>query len=416
MSDLFRKQAIEARQSRWTGDVSSIRPVKVWVPVALISVIAVVALTFLFFGSYTRKERVTGVIAPAEGIIRLRSPESAVISAILVRDGQEVRAGELLVQLSRERVGQDGPTAALVDRSLGLQADQIRLQTREQQAAASATAAGLAERMRRATRDLVHIDEELRLQQQLIAASGRVIANLKPLAEERIISDLQYQQQLNQQLDQSARLQSLMRAREALQAEARGAQTELDALKARTQADSAGAERTRLALEQDRLQRRSDSALQLHAPVDGTVTALLGSIGQRVEPVTLIAAIVPANATLQAVLYVPSSAMAQIRPGRRVTLRYDAFPFEKFGQYSGTVTKVSEADVAATDLDAPAAAAAKDRNMFRIRVKLDSEQIEAYGSTIRLRPGLTLSADIELDRRRLIEWMLDPLYALARKL
>ena len=415
MSDLFREQAVEAKQSRWAGDVSSIRPVNVWVPVAFITVIALLTVLFLFFGSYSRKERVSGVIVPAEGVIRLRAPDSAVITGIRVRDGQEVHAGDLLVELSRERLGHEGPTAVLVDRSLGLQADQILQQTREQQAAATATAAGLADRMRRAGRDLVHLDEEMRLQQQAITTSERVMGNLKPLADERIISDLQYQQQLNQLLDQKGRLQSLMRTREALQSEISMSQSELDTLKARTRADNAGSERTRLALEQDRLQRRSESALELHAPVDGTVTALLGVIGQRVDPATLIAAIVPANATMQAVLFVPSSAMAQIRPGRHVKLRYDAFPFEKFGQFTGTITKVSEADVPVADLEAPPAAA-KDRALFRVRVTLDRDQIEASGSTLRLRPGLTLSADIELDRRRLIDWMFDPLYALGQKL
>ena len=140
-----------------------------------------------------------------------------------------------------------------------------------------------------------------------------------------------------------------------------------------------------------------------------TATAL-----QKVD-VTTASPVLTANATMQAVLFVPSSAMAQIRPGRHVKLRYDAFPFEKFGQFTGTITKVSEADVPVADLEAPPAAA-KDRALFRVRVTLDRDQIEAYGSTIRLRPGLTLSADIELDRRRLIDWMFDPLYALGQKL
>ena len=81
MSDLFREQAVEAKQSRWAGDVSSIRPVNVWVPVAFITVIALLTVLFLFFGSYSRKERVSGVIVPAEGVIRLRAPDSAVITA-----------------------------------------------------------------------------------------------------------------------------------------------------------------------------------------------------------------------------------------------------------------------------------------------------------------------------------------------
>jgi membrane fusion protein len=415
LSDLFRSQAIEAKQSRWTGEVSSIRPVKVWVPVLFLTVISVFAVAFLFLGSYSRKERVSGVIVSAEGVIRVRSPESAVISAIPVRDGQEIHAGDLLVELSRERFSVAGPTSELVDQSLGLQREQIIRQTREQQAATLAAAKGIEDRVGRAKRDLLHIDEEMRLQEQGIASTERVVANLKPLAEDRIISDLQYQQQVTQLLDQKGRLQSLKRAREALQAEIQSAQTDLASLIAKSQAEAAGSERTRLVLEQDRLQRRSDSALQLRSPVSGTVTSLLGVIGQRVEPATLIAAIVPADATLQAVLFVPSTAIGFVRTGRRVTLRYDAFPFEKFGQYSGTVTKVSEVDVPAADLEAPTLIG-KDKNLYRVRVSLDREQIEAYGSAVKLRPGLTLSADIELDRRRLVEWIFDPLFALGKKL
>ena len=377
--------------------------------------VAVIAVGFLFLGSYSRKERVTGVVVSAEGVIRIRSPESAVISAIPVRDGQEVRAGELLVEVSRERFSQAGPTSALVDRSLGLQGEQIIRQDREQQAAATAAATGIAERVRRANRDLQHLEEEMRLQEQGIAVSNRVVSNLKPLAEDRIISDLQYQQQVNQLLDQRARLQSLKRTREALEAEIKSARSDLDSIKAKAQAETAGSERARLALEQDRLQRRSDNALQLHSPVDGTVTSLIGVVGQRVEPATLIATVVPAKATLQAILYVPSTAIGFVRTGRRVTLRYDAFPFERFGQYSGTVTKVSEADVPAADLEIPPQTA-KDKTLYRVRVSLDRDEIQAYGSAVKLRPGLTLSADIELDRRRLIEWMFDPLFALGKKL
>ncbi len=415
MSDLFRKQAIDEKQSRWTGEVSSIRPVQVWVPVLFLSVIALAMLVFLFFGSYLRKERVSGVIVAAEGVIRVRSVESAVIKAIPVRDGQEVRAGDLLVELTRERFSEAGATSELVDKSLGLQRDQIMRQTREQQAAAAAAAAGIRDRVRRAGRDLVHLDEEMRLQQQVIASSERVVGNLKPLADDRIITDLQYQQQINQLLDQKGRLQSLKRAREALQSEIQMGESELNSLQARAQADTAGTERTRLALEQDRLQKRSDNALQLHAPVDGTVTSLLGVVGQRVEPATMIAALVPANATLQAVLFVPSTAIGMIRTGRRVVLRYDAFPFEKFGQYAGTVTKVSEADVAPADLEGPSQTG-KDKTLYRVRVTLDRDSVEAYGATVKLKPGLTLAADIELDRRRLIEWMFDPLLALGKKL
>ena len=96
-------------------------------------------------------------------------------------------------------------------------------------------------------------------------------------------------------------------------------------------------------------------------------------------------------------------------------MNYDAFPFEKFGQYSGTVVKVSEADVPGTELELPQQVA-KDKTLYRVSVALDREDVDAYGAPVKLKPGMTLSANIVLETRRLIEWIFDPVLALGKKL
>ena len=65
--------------------------------------IAISQILFLFFGSYTKKERVNGVLMPAAGVLRVRAPESAVVASIAVREGQAVKAGDLLMEIHRER-------------------------------------------------------------------------------------------------------------------------------------------------------------------------------------------------------------------------------------------------------------------------------------------------------------------------
>ena len=265
---------------------------------------------------------------------------------------------------------------------------------------------------------MANIAEEIRLHQQQVASSERVLANLKPLADEKIVSDIQFQQQSNQVLELRARLEALRRTQEALRAEVSMARSEGASISAKTNADKATLERGLLALDQDRTQRRTASVTQIRAPVSGILTALLASVGQRVDAAMSLAALIPADSKMEAVLFVPSSAIGFIKPGRKVILRYDAFPFEKFGQYEGAVLSVSEADVPTLDLASPAAAPVLNdkRTTFRIRVALDKDHIEAYGARVRLKPGQTLAADIELDRRRLIQWMFDPLYALGKRL
>jgi len=274
------------------------------------------------------------------------------------------------------------------------------------------------ERGRRAASDLKNVAEEIRLVKQQVAASQAVLRNLKPLADEKIVSDIQFQQQNNLVLDLRARLEALKRNQSALRAEVAMARSEVATLNAKTANERALLERTVIALEQDRLQRRATSVTQIRAPIAGTVTALTAAVGQRVDTTVALAALVPANSQMEAVLFVPSSAIGFIRPGRKVLLRYDAYPFEKFGQYTGHVSAVSEADVPTLDLGSAVATTQPNdkRTTFRIRVTLDQEYVEAYGNRIKVRPGQTLAADIELDRRRLIEWMFDPLYALGKRI
>ena len=416
--DLFRQEAIDAVQTRWTGQASAIRPVSAWFLTCFLSLIAAGAILFLFIGSYTKKERVTGVLMPVAGVLRVRAPESAVVASIAVREGQAVKAGDLLMEINRDRFSDQIAAQLLTDDSLARQRDQISLQSGQTNKAGAAGIAMLEERARRAAADLGNMAEEIRLQEQQVAAAQQVLSNLKPLADEKIVSDIQYQQQSNQLLDLRGRLEGLKRARAGLQAEVAVTRSEVTGLKAKSAAEVAALDRSLLVLDQDRLQRRATMVMQIRAPMDGVVTALITAAGQRVDGSTTLATLVPAGSNMEAVLFVPSTAIGFIKPGRRVVLRYDAYPFEKFGQYFGTVSSVSAADVPSQDLASPAATPlpTDKRTTFRVLVALEKDSIEAYGSTLKLKPGQTLAADIELDRRRLIEWMFDPLYALGKRI
>ena len=415
---LFRQAAVDAAQTRWTGVASAIRPVSAWFLTGFLFIVAAAAILFLFIGSYTKKERVNGILMPAAGVLRVRAPENAVVASIAVREGQAVKAGDLLMQINRERFSDQAAALVMADQSLGQQRDQISLQSGQTNKAGNAAMAMLEERARRATADLVNMAEEIRLQEQQVDAAQQVLANLKPLADEKIVSDIQYQQHSNQVLDLRARLEGLKRARAGLQTEIVVSRSEAASLKAKSAAEVAALERSLLALDQDRQLRRASVAMQIRAPLEGIVTALVVAAGQRVDSATTLATLVPVGSKMEAVLFVPSSAIGFIKPGRRVVLRYDAFPFEKFGQYFGTVATVSAADVPAADMVSPAAAQmpTDKRTTFRVLVALEQEHIDAYGVAIKLKPGQTLAADIELDRRRLIEWIFDPLYALGKRI
>ena len=128
--------------------------------------------------------------------------------------------------------------------------------------------------------------------------------------------------------------------------------------------------------------------------------------GQAVQAGQPLLSLLPRGARLQAQLQVPSRAIGFIRPGDRVQLRYQAYPYQKFGHQAGRVLRISRSTVAS----APGAAMAEPQ--YRVLVELERQGVIAYGRAEALRPGMLLEADILGERRRLYEWLLEPLYSL----
>ena len=407
---LFRQEVLAAQSDTASGPALNIRPISAPKLTAFFALLAASVIAVLVLGSYTKKERVQGVLQPESGVAAIVPPEAGIVKAVLVKEGQSVKAGDVLAELSNERFSDAGNTQALLETNLEGQRNQVLSQADNQAQAQAAALASLDQRIAQGQRDQLTLGEEMRLQEQQIASAKKLLEQFRPLLEDRIISDLQFEQQRQTLLDQTARLQALKRQKSAAEAELAQARDERQRLSAQHKVERASLDRDLLNLQQEKLQRRSARVTLLKAPFAGVVSGLLATPGQSVSAGSVLASVVPADTHLQGVLYVPSTAMGFIKPGQRVRVSYDAFPYQRFGQYGGTVSSVSQTDV-------PVQGSAADRRaVFLVRVALDSAAVKAYGTEIALRPGHTLTADIEIDRRRLYRWMLDPLFAFSGKL
>jgi membrane fusion protein len=100
-----------------------------------------------------------------------------------------------------------------------------------------------------------------------------------------------------------------------------------------------------------------------------------------------------------------------------VLLRYQAFPYQKFGLQGGQVVQVSRSPLQASELaGVPLPKSEGEAEpLYRITVTLDKQAVAAYGREQALAPGMQLEADVLLDRRRLIEWIFEPLLGLASR-
>jgi membrane fusion protein len=127
--------------------------------------------------------------------------------------------------------------------------------------------------------------------------------------------------------------------------------------------------------------------------------------------------IVPQHATMRAELLAPSSSIGFIHKGERVLLRYSAFPYQKFGEYRGTVLSVSHAALNSDEVKGLLAGAQPSNQTgpyYRVIVEPDSQSVSIFGEPRTLPASMQVQAYALLDRRPLYQWILDPLYDIGR--
>lgn len=329
MVALFRAEAQASQQQAWLGSVQLHRPATLrWLSLlALGGVVAVGA--FLFSTEYTRKARVNGLLVPERGVMRLSVPQSATVVARPVQDGQQVREGDVLFVLSLDSANPTGDSLSrtLKDREQSLGAAQA-----QQRELAQSQAASLKARIATLESTLRQADAELQLHAQREALAQQSLGRLESLAKDQFVSSAQVQTKREELLGLQAQRQALSRERENLQREALGLQAELQAIPLKAQVQQGELARDIAALQAQGVENEARRRLVLRAPSDGQMSTVLAEPGQVVQAGTQLAALLPARTPLQAHLYAPSSAVGFLRPHQAVLLRYQAFPYQKFGQ------------------------------------------------------------------------------------
>ena len=415
---LFRQEVVDARRGEWLGSIIVAAPPSRWLLTALALALAAAILLFLFFGHYTRRETVTGQLVPSAGLLNVAAPGAGTITRVNVRDGQAVKAGAVLLRLSSEQDSAAlGDTHALVGQQLDIQRSRLQADLLNQKQWSEQQADALQAKAALLHAQLAQIAGQLAIQQQQVISNQQLLAKIQPLAAKGFVSAVQVQQQETAVLDAQAQYKALVRqqldGRQQLDAtQQQLAQLPLDAASKRNDT-----ERQLASLTQSMAQNEMQRAVVLRAPQDGVVSAVLLKEGQMVGAGQPLLSILPAGSMLQAQLLVPSRAIGFIEPGSRVVLRYQAFPYQKFGQQYGEVADISRSALSPPDVAALMGQQAQQQEpLYRIQVKLDSQQVSVYGKPESVKPGMALEADILMERRRLIEWVFEPLYGMARHL
>jgi membrane fusion protein len=369
--------------------------------------LALAVLACLRWCSFTRVATVSGMLVPDSGVLQIVAAQNGVVTELSAQVGASFAAGAELCRIATPRSAR-GHGDANTEIAALLQARRDSLRADQQASAAqwSARDAAAGQRLRELTAQRRQIESQIVLQRQRLALAEAAERRFAALQSAGFVAVDQQQQRQADRLDQQQRLADLQRALSDADAGLAAAAGERRQAILQGGRERESIARDLAALEQTRTENQLAGEQRLLAPQAGSVAAVLVDPGQAVSAGQTLITLLPRDSQLEAELRVPSSAAGFLRVGMPVQLRYQAYPYQKFGVHSGRIREVSAA--ALSD-------ASRGEPFFRLRVTLDRQAVHIDGADISLRPGATLEASIALEKRRLYEWLLDPLHSLAAR-
>lgn len=415
-STLFRHEVLEARRGEWLGPILIAAPLSRWLWTSLALSLAIALVLFLTLGHYTRRESVTGQLVPSAGLLNLSAANAGMITHVWIHDGQAVHQGDPLIEISSEQDSAAlGDTHALVSQQLDAQRARLQADLQTQQQLSIQQNSALHDKAALLRAQLDQINGQLAIQKKEADSAEQLLERIRPLSANGYVSALQIQQQQTAAFEAQTQYKALLRQQLDTQQQLDATQQQLTQLPLDAATKRNDTERQLAEIGQSMAQNEMQRAVVLRAPRDGTVSAVLLKEGQMVTAGQATLSLLPTGSVLQAQLLVPSRAIGFIEPGSRVVLRYQAFPYQKFGQQYGRVSDVSRSALTPSEVQTLVGQQSQEP-LYRVQVTLDSQRVMAYGKPEAVKPGMAVDADILMEKRSLLEWVFEPLYGMAHHL
>ena len=425
---LFRPDSLQGRELAWQGRPALV----VGIPAALVSfaslVLAAGIAALITFGSYARRVDMEGAVLPSAGLMAISSPSAGWIAALAVREGQAVEKGALLYTLDLDTTTEDGRTQQKIINAQTATREMLTQEVDRKTRMSEERRKQLRQKIENLKVQIDQLGGQITMHQGFFKTINKEYNLFLGLVERRQASLNEMESREQAWMQSQSKLQELDGTKLRLIGEVNDAQYQLATVAIST-ADEIDALKSKI-LDIDEKLANSEArrSIQIHAPEAGVATAIVGHPGQVVSTGSPMLKIVPQPAIMQAELLAPSSAIGFIHQSDRVLLRYSAFPYQKFGEYGGTVMTVSDAALTPEEVqrllsgaqpttqDPPVGASPTKQTgpFYRLIVKPDSQFVSVYGEERKLPASMQVQAYALLNRQLLYEWILEPLYDIGR--
>jgi membrane fusion protein len=405
---LFRQEAIDFLHQRHSwGEVVSLQPISSMILSWTLASFVAFILVFISIAQYARKETVTGYLTPTFGTAQIVVPQQGFIKELHVKEGQAVAEGDPLLTIVTSQISANGDDVnATVLAALARQREVIERQIVAEERRTASEHERLASTTKGIEGEIAQLEDQRNIQNERLKLSESFVSTGATLIAKGALPAVELKRREQAALEQAQNLASLDQQITVRRTQLTDARHTLEQL------PTVAAERTRVLrgdlswIEQRTAEVDGRRAYVIKAPTSGRVSTLQATVGKVADPKHMQLEIIPLDSTLQAELFFPTRASGFVRPGQQVRILYDAFPYQKFGTYRGTVAKVSHTILTGNDATGPITL---KEPAYRVTVLPERPDIDAYGRKMPLQPGMLLEADVILEQRSLMRWLLDPM-------
>lgn len=426
----YEAQFLPAALSLQETPVSPAPRIAMWLLIGF----AVLTLTWSIFGHIDVVATAQGKIVPNDRTKTIQPFETATIKAIHVADGQNVKAGDVLIELDatsaqadQDRITGDLAMARLQEARGKAMLEALKTgnppvlqrpndindaQFEEAQRLLSGQYHEYSAKLGRIASEIAMREAELRSTQELVHKLEQTLPIAKQRADDlKEMVDLRYvtrhdyleRKQINieQQADLANQRSRLNEIKAAIH-EANGQSAAMTAETRRMSLDSITEGQQKAATQAQELKKAETHSrlMQLIAPVSGTVQELaVHTVGGVVTPAQPVMLIVPQDNPLEVEAFIENKDIGFVKANQEAEVKVETFQYTKYGTIHSKVISVSHD---ATNDE-------KKGLIYSTRVKMDRATINVDGTEVNLSPGMAVSVEIKTGKRRVIEYFLNPL-------
>lgn len=413
MKGIFRKEIVSNNSQRLFGEILLVSPFS-FISITLSMLIVFILLVLIVMnGTFSRKESVQGYLTPNKGIINVKTPVSGYIETHNVVLGQQVVKGEILLVISAQ---EELRSAESVNNKLInqiLKKKKIIKQTMKDNALLnSSELKQLKLSNENLKKEIKQISNQINWQKEQASTSYNSWQEHIEYFNKNLITINELTSKKNSYLQDKANLDLSIRQKTSLLGEKIEIEKQIEQLPIYNKKITNELHEKLASLDERLINLESNNTFTISAPISGRITSINANSGNSISANETLFKIIPENANLFAELYLPSRAIGFVEEGQNVLLRYSAFPYQRYGLYTGKIMQIAQSTINPGELNFPLY---EKVPVYKVKVELDSQVIKAYGKQFNLQAGMSVAAEIIIEKRSLFEWVFSPLQNMNNK-